>query len=235
MTQVTYTQDTIKALLETSNKAVEKALLTLYDRQTEDEQVSQATSHVNGRGFSAFDVEILSSFACWIQRKQGQKVELGKCLTEKQMILARKKVVRYAKQLAEVANAKATPKEEVKMDKGLELEREQWAMENERNISIVEEFSTQPLDVLKDTFGLDYAIDIATKAIEDESKRPFSYYNGRSILSILCKKLSDLEAEKAAVEVVVEEKVSKPVDSWIDPEHRAFRAAQDKISQWVAR
>lgn len=103
---MTHTTETIKTLLTTSNAAVEKALIVLYERQTSDEQATGTTRNVNGRGFSAFDAEILSSFACQVEKKIGQGRKLGQCLSEKQMELARKKVTRYAKQLAEVANAK---------------------------------------------------------------------------------------------------------------------------------
>jgi hypothetical protein len=111
-----HTTDTIKELLERNNAAVERALIVLYERQTADEQVSGTTHNKNGRGFNAVDAEILSSFACQVQAKNGQHSDylgrprkLGECLSPKQMAIARRKVVRYVKQLAEVANGKAAP------------------------------------------------------------------------------------------------------------------------------
>ena len=95
----------IKALLERSNKAVEEATLRLYERQTEDEQYTETTTHKNGRGFSAFDAEIMSSFAKQILANRWGRPK-GFRLTEKQMAVARRKILHYAKQLKEVADAK---------------------------------------------------------------------------------------------------------------------------------
>ena len=51
------------------------------------------TKTVNGKGFSKYDVEILSSFAIQLRR--------GKHLTENQMYKARPKICKYAGQLLE--------------------------------------------------------------------------------------------------------------------------------------
>lgn len=126
-----HTADSIKTLLSTSDAAVEKALLVIYDRQTQDEQDTQGTRHSNGVGFSAVDAEILSSFACWVQRKQSQGVKLGKCLSQKQMALARKKIARYARQLAEVANAKAKGSDQPSMAYFLRNPRQPWQIISE--------------------------------------------------------------------------------------------------------
>lgn len=111
-----HTSESIKALLETSSKAVEKGILVIYDRQTQDEKTTESTNHQNGVGFSGADAEILSSFAAQILRKQSRGIELGKCLSEKQMAIAKKKIARYSRQLAEVANEKLglTSKEAIK-------------------------------------------------------------------------------------------------------------------------
>lgn len=111
-----HTSESIKALLETSSKAVEKGILVIYDRQTQDEKSTESTNHQNGVGFSGVDAEILSSFAAQILRKQGRGQALGTCLSEKQMAIAKKKIARYSRQLAEVANEKLglTSKESIK-------------------------------------------------------------------------------------------------------------------------
>lgn len=106
---MSHTNESIKQLLATSNAAVERGLVVLLSRQTSDEVASQNTKHRNGRGFSAFDAEILTSFATQIERKLARGVKLGECLSEKQMVIARKRVPSYAGQLAEEANAKAAP------------------------------------------------------------------------------------------------------------------------------
>lgn len=43
------TRDSIIALLETNDLAVARALLVLNERQTQDEQMTEHTSHRNGR------------------------------------------------------------------------------------------------------------------------------------------------------------------------------------------
>lgn len=101
------TQDSIKELLERSDLAVERAILAIYARQTADEQITETTSHKNGVGFSGVDAEILSSFAQQIERKSGNGVKIGHCLSEKQMAIARRKMMRYSRQLLEVAEEKA--------------------------------------------------------------------------------------------------------------------------------
>ena len=73
-----------------------KALLYIYDFQTEDEQSSQSTNHHNNMGFTGSDANILSSFA-------KQVISKG-WLSDKQMELLRRKIIKYAGQIARVAN-----------------------------------------------------------------------------------------------------------------------------------
>lgn len=82
----------IQASIDTNDKAVIKALLTIHSLQTVDEKASRAAVKLNGVGFGKFDAEILTSF---VDRYQ----EVGN-LTTKQMQVARKCVRRYWKQLA---------------------------------------------------------------------------------------------------------------------------------------
>lgn len=69
MTPTTPTKESIKELLAKSDKAVYRALIVLFERQTSDEQASESTTHKNGRGFSAFDAEFLSSLAKQVQSR----------------------------------------------------------------------------------------------------------------------------------------------------------------------
>jgi hypothetical protein len=106
-----WTKESIQALLLRSDKAIEHALVRLYARQTLDEQASDDTKHRNGRGFTAFDAEILSSFAKQVirsPRPEGQK------LSQKQLAICRRpasngtgfKLGYYWKQLLEEIEAK---------------------------------------------------------------------------------------------------------------------------------
>lgn len=103
----TYTKETILDLLNKSDKAVCRAVVAIWKRQTADEQQAQATAHKNGIGFAAFDAEILSSFAEQYNKRGS--------LSEKQIALARKRIVHYWRQLVEIAN---TPAEVTTADLG---------------------------------------------------------------------------------------------------------------------
>ncbi len=92
-----HTIDQIKGLLLSSDEAVETAILALYTRQTEDEQSYSTTRHSNGRGFTAFDAKTGSYFARWILS--------GRHLDGRFLAKARAMTMKYAKQLAEVAEA----------------------------------------------------------------------------------------------------------------------------------
>lgn len=97
-TEKTWTVDEIKALLKRSDKAVTRAVLAIYRLQTVDEQCSQTTKEYNGVGFNAIDSELMSSFA--IQLLQGRTLSI------KQLEIARKRMMKYSKQLMGIANAR---------------------------------------------------------------------------------------------------------------------------------
>lgn len=90
-----YTVEEIRSKLESNITWVERALVALYKCQTEDEQAMGMTKYRNGRGFTAFDAEILSSFA--------RQVDRGRPLSGKQLAIAAKKMPKYAKQLHRIA------------------------------------------------------------------------------------------------------------------------------------
>lgn len=85
-------KDKIIKLLLTNDKAVERAILLLYSFQTEDERIYGHTGVINGKGFNRLDANILSSFAEQITIKK-------KPLSYKQLIIARKKLVKYTGQI----------------------------------------------------------------------------------------------------------------------------------------
>ena len=90
-------KEEIKVLLETRKDAVIRGLLVIYDRQTEDEKNSEITTHANGIGYSGAHAEIMTSFAKFYKQH--------KFLSPKQTNIARKIIVKYARQLADEANA----------------------------------------------------------------------------------------------------------------------------------
>lgn len=91
-----WTEDEIRQLVQTNDKVLYGALKHLYACQTESEK-STASTHVhNGAGFNATDAEFLTSI-CQGLEKYGR-------LTDKQKAVARKKLVKYNKQLTRLAN-----------------------------------------------------------------------------------------------------------------------------------
>jgi hypothetical protein len=85
----------IQALVQGNDKAAIRALLAIYDRQTESEKAAQVTKESNGIGFSGCDSEILSSFAEWYKAKG--------YLSPKQLAIAKRKISRYWKQLLQIS------------------------------------------------------------------------------------------------------------------------------------
>lgn len=101
-----WTKETIREKIATDSRMVERSLLVLYRNQTADEQLSLTTSHENGVGFNGTDAFILSSFAEFIGKRKN--VPEGKRLTEKQLVIARKKLPKYAGQLLQAVHSKVT-------------------------------------------------------------------------------------------------------------------------------
>ena len=79
--------------MDTNNhtKLICNALLALYNCQTEDEKKDKSTTRKNHVGFNKFDGPILSSLADYLL-KYGY-------LSNKQIALAEKKLVKYNKQI----------------------------------------------------------------------------------------------------------------------------------------
>lgn len=97
-----YSTGEIRSLLEKSDKAVERAIVALYSRQTESEKNSETTVEKNGIGYNGFDAKFFSSLA--------QQIQSGRTLSQKQIAFARKGIMKYSKQLAEIANQREQEK-----------------------------------------------------------------------------------------------------------------------------
>lgn len=91
-----WTKESIQELLGRSNLAVERAIVAIYKRQTQEEQVSGGTKERNGMGFGLYDVHFYSTCA--------QRIIRGIKLTPGQLTIARPGMSRYWRQLAEIAN-----------------------------------------------------------------------------------------------------------------------------------
>lgn len=91
-----WTKDQILHLLDTNPNAIPRAVVTIYNLQTDDEKVDETTTHSNGVGFNGVDAHILSSFAKFYLRTG--------FLTPKQRVIADRKIRKYAGQLVKIAN-----------------------------------------------------------------------------------------------------------------------------------
>lgn len=97
-----WTKDSIRAGLLNNDAWVLRGLVVLYDRQTLAEQQTHQTKENNKVGFSAFDAEILTSFAKQVSSWDKNKYRTP--LSPKQLEVARKKILKYSGQLAKIAN-----------------------------------------------------------------------------------------------------------------------------------
>ena len=95
-TETKWTKEEIRIKLETNNTWLCRGLVAIYERQTADEQSGSATIHDNGVGFSGCDSSFLSNLAI-SYKKYGR-------LSDKQLVSARKAMLKYAGQLARIAN-----------------------------------------------------------------------------------------------------------------------------------
>ena len=101
-----WTRDEINALLISSDIAVEKAILRIYDRQTRDEQNTQSTRHQNSIGFSGAAASTGSYCAQWLLagRNYGGTKVAERHLSGVWLAKARKICLIHSKQLVEIAN-----------------------------------------------------------------------------------------------------------------------------------
>ncbi len=90
-----WTPDAIKSLLDRNPQAVERAVVAIYQRQTDDERERDETRHDNGVGFSAFHAHMGGYYARWVLS--------GRRLSGPHLDKARRMMQRYVGQLMEIA------------------------------------------------------------------------------------------------------------------------------------
>lgn len=81
----------LRRMITTNERWAKAALLRIYDNQTADEQMSEATNHENGIGFTGGDARLLTRFAEWYKGHGW--------LSPKQMAWVYRKLGKYAAQL----------------------------------------------------------------------------------------------------------------------------------------
>jgi hypothetical protein len=96
MAQKTWTRIEIEALINTNDRAVERAMVAIWERQTRDEQVTEATRHHNGIGFSGWTAKSGTYYANWVRS--------GRSLSGRHLAKARKIALHHAGQLTRIAN-----------------------------------------------------------------------------------------------------------------------------------
>lgn len=101
-----WNKEKMQKLLDENDRAVNKAIVVIYSLQTEDEKINKQTSHSNGVGFSGIDAGIMSSYAEFIKDRGG--------LTPRQMLIGRRIIRKYWRQLVVIANDKIIKKEKEK-------------------------------------------------------------------------------------------------------------------------
>lgn len=124
-------QDIVK-LLQTNDKAIARALLVLNERQTLDEQNSEATKYDNGVGFTGADARMGTSMAQFYAARG--------YLTDKQLAYWKKpnkngvwRICKYAQQLLDIANEKAAA-----MQRKLDIPRDDIGNLMEEKIALEE-------------------------------------------------------------------------------------------------
>ena len=93
-----YNETVVMELIETNQPFLERALVKIYDRQTEDEQVAKVTHYHNHIGFNSADARNMSYYAKWVQS--------GRPLSGTHLEKCKKTLKKYRKQiLQEIAAA----------------------------------------------------------------------------------------------------------------------------------
>ena len=101
-----HTKESIRAKLATSDNWMTRGMVAIFKMQTIDEQATDQTREENGVGFTGCDAFILSQFAKQVIDWQEGRSDFRSPLSPKQTALARRKMVKYAGQLAKIANGK---------------------------------------------------------------------------------------------------------------------------------
>jgi hypothetical protein len=93
-----WSKEEIEKMIKTSDKAVERGILAIYNKQTEMEKATRETMVYNNVGFNASHARLGSYYANWISS--------GKHLDGKHLEKGRKLILHYATQLTLISNKK---------------------------------------------------------------------------------------------------------------------------------
>lgn len=97
----TWKKDEIKEKLMMGDVCwIERAVIAIFNKQTENEKEVESTNIRNNVGFTGADAKILTSFAKQLLKNKNRH------LSDKQLAIAKRRIVKYAGQLAKIANGK---------------------------------------------------------------------------------------------------------------------------------
>lgn len=98
-----WTKAEMRRKLRNSNKVLARSIAALYNLQTQDERATKRTVKKNDLGFNSADAEFLTSLGeqAWSAYRDTGKF----LLTTAQLDAAREPMLKYAGQLADVANS----------------------------------------------------------------------------------------------------------------------------------
>ena len=130
---MTYTRSDINTILVTNDKAVERAMIRLFELQNSDEQFQGTANEQNGRGFCSSDALVGTRFARWIQGMDNKNVVryapkslndskavgiFGKYCQDGGSVMdrARKIALKHSAQLVIIANEKAAKAEPTRVE-----------------------------------------------------------------------------------------------------------------------
>lgn len=91
-----WTVEEIGNLVQTNDVVLYRALRRIYDKQTQYEKITRATCESNGVGFNHADTKFMTSVC--------EHLIKWNTLTDNQKFCARKRLVKYTKQLTKIAN-----------------------------------------------------------------------------------------------------------------------------------
>ena len=130
---MTYTRSDINTILVTNDKAVERAMIRLFELQNSDEQFQGTANEQNGRGFCSSDALVGTRFARWVQGMDNKNVVryapkslndskavgiFGKYCQDGGSVMdrARKIALKHSAQLVIIANEKAAKAEPTRVE-----------------------------------------------------------------------------------------------------------------------
>ena len=104
--QCYYDKEAIAKLMNKSDKFLINCLCMLYSFQTDDEKSGKHTNEYNGKGFNQFDAYHLSDITvCMLKHRR---------ITYRQLGYVRIRIVKYARQIADIINDSYSLFKEVK-------------------------------------------------------------------------------------------------------------------------